>query len=88
MTPIEIEKDRLTSRLARIPGVRPMPSVGDWILLAVDSPADLARRVNRRLRPGLMSVPRHVRGAVRLAVGDPKTNERVLDTLRDLQPLT
>ena len=29
------EKDRFSSRLATIPGIRPMPSVGDWILLEV-----------------------------------------------------
>ena len=78
------EKDRYYSRLSAIPGLRPMPSVGDWILLQVEHPIELARKVNRRITPGLMSVPRHINGAVRLAVLDPKTNERVLRALRDL----
>jgi histidinol-phosphate/aromatic aminotransferase/cobyric acid decarboxylase-like protein len=78
------EKDRFYSRLASIPGIRPMPSVGDWILLQVDHPTELARRVNRRLAPGVVSVPRHVDGAVRIQVADPKTNEQLLGALREL----
>ena len=78
------EKDRFASRLASIPGIQPMPSIGDWILLQVEQPAELARRVNRRMEPGVMSVPRNLSGAVRIHVGDPKDNERLLKTLRDL----
>lgn len=78
------EKDRFASRLASIPGIQPLPSVGDWILLRVDQPAELARRVNRRLEPGVMSVPRALSGAVRIHVSDPIANERLLKTLRDL----
>ena len=78
------EKERFYSRLASIPGIQPMPSIGDWILLAVEEPSDLARKVNRRLAPGVMSVPRHVGNAVRVHVSDPKTNEQLLRTLRDL----
>jgi histidinol-phosphate/aromatic aminotransferase/cobyric acid decarboxylase-like protein len=78
------EKDRFYSRLASIPGIRPMPSVGDWILLQVEHPTELARRVNRRLTPGAVSVPRHVDGAVRVQVADPKTNELLLGALREL----
>lgn len=78
------EKDRFSSRLASIPGVHPLPSIGDWILLQVESPSDLARKVNRRLAPGMMTVPRGMAGAVRIHVGDPKANETLLRTLRDL----
>ncbi|MFT4539151.1 MAG: histidinol-phosphate/aromatic aminotransferase/cobyric acid decarboxylase-like protein [Planctomycetota bacterium] len=78
------EKDRFFSRLATIPGLRPMPSVGSWILIQVERPSDLARKVNRRLEPGVMSVPRGVDHAVRVQVGEPKENEKVLRTLRDL----
>lgn len=78
-----LEKDRFYSRLAAIPGIRPMPSVGDWILLQVAKPAEVARRVARKLDPDLISVPRHVQGAVRITVRDPKTNERLLRTLRE-----
>jgi histidinol-phosphate/aromatic aminotransferase/cobyric acid decarboxylase-like protein len=78
------EKDRFFSRLATIPGVHPMPSVGDWILLQVEQPADLARKVNRRLAPGVMSVPRGIKSAVRVQIGDPKDNEVLLRTLRDI----
>ena len=82
--PGKFEKDRFFSRLASIPGVQPMPSIGDWILLSVGEPSDLARKVNRRLAPGVMSVPRHVTGAVRVHVGDPKDNELIYRTIRDL----
>jgi histidinol-phosphate/aromatic aminotransferase/cobyric acid decarboxylase-like protein len=77
------EKERFYMRLATIPGISPMPSVGDWILVRVARPAELARRVTRRLLPGLISVPRHVEGAVRLMVSDPKTNEQLLTVLRE-----
>jgi histidinol-phosphate/aromatic aminotransferase/cobyric acid decarboxylase-like protein len=77
------EKDRFYSRLATIPGIRPMPSVGDWILLHVEHPQELARRVNRRLSPGIVSIPRQVAGAVRVQVADPKSNETLLKTLRE-----
>lgn len=78
------EKDRFFSRLASLPGIHPMPSVGDWILLKVEQPSDLARKVNRRLAPGMVSVPRGLDGAVRVQVGDPKDNELLFRTIRDL----
>ena len=80
------EKDRFYMRLATIPGIATMPSVGDWILIRVDQPSEVARRVTRRLLPGLISVPRHISGAVRLTVSDPKTNEQLLDALREAIP--
>ena len=78
------EKDRFYSRLATIPGIHPLPSIGDWILLQVENPSELARRVNRRLAPGAMSVPRQVHGAVRIQVADPRTNEQLYTAIRDL----
>ena len=77
------EKDRFYSRLATIPGIRPMPSVGDWILLHVAPPQELARRVNRKLAPGVVSIPHQVDGAVRIQVADPRTNEQLLRTLKE-----
>jgi histidinol-phosphate/aromatic aminotransferase/cobyric acid decarboxylase-like protein len=77
------EKDRFYSRLASIPGIQTLPSIGDWILLKVPQPSEVARKVSRRLVPGLISVPRHVDGAVRVTVSDPKTNERLFQILRD-----
>ncbi len=61
-----------------------MPSVGDWILLHVQQPSDLARKVNRRLAPGMVSVPRGMDGAVRVQVGDPKDNELLFRTIREV----
>jgi histidinol-phosphate/aromatic aminotransferase/cobyric acid decarboxylase-like protein len=78
------ERERFYSRLATLPGVRPMPSIGSWILVHVDDPADLARRINRRLAPGVVSVPRNVGGALRLPVRDPKDNEELFKVVRDL----
>src|SRR5262245_29927265 len=78
------ERERFFSRLATIPGLRTMPSIGAWILVEVDNPAEVARKVNRRLTPGIVSVPRNVPGAVRLPVRDPKANEQLFVTIRDL----
>jgi len=78
------EKDRFFSRLASIPGVRPMPSVGDWILLEVSAPSEIARKVNRRLAPGMVSVPRGLSGAVRIHIADPKANEELFRTIREV----
>lgn len=81
---MEEERERFYSRLATIPGVRPMPSVGRWILMTVDDAADFARKVNRRMTPGLVTVPRHVTGAVRVPVQDPKDNEEVFRVMREV----
>ncbi len=81
------ERERFFSRLATIPGLRTMPSIGHWILVEVDNPTDLARKINRRLDPGTASVPRHVNGAVRVPVRDPKSNEALFVTIRDLMHL-
>jgi|GEM_PF-578254 histidinol-phosphate/aromatic aminotransferase/cobyric acid decarboxylase-like protein len=85
------EKDRFYSRLASIPGIRPMPSppVSDWILLQVDHPQELARRVNRKLNqgapgaPGVVTIPRQHPGAVRIPVCEPRKNEQLLRTLKE-----
>ena len=77
------EKDRFYHRLALIPGLRPIHSIGDWILVQVEKPNDVARRVARRLDPTLVSVPRHIEGVVRVIVSDAKTNERLLRVLRE-----
>ena len=77
------DKERFYSRLSQIHGVETMPSIGDWILLKVPRPNDLARRVSRRIAPGLMSVPRHVKGAVRVQVCDAKTNEELIGVIRE-----
>ncbi len=78
------ERERFFSRLATIPGLRTLPSIGEWILCQVDQPAELARKVNRRLEPGTVSVPRHVPGTVRIPVRDPKSNEQIFKIVRDL----
>ena len=78
------ERERFYSRLSTLPGIRPMPSVGNWILLEVEQPQELARKLNRRLAPGVVSVPRHVPGAVRIPVKDPNANEALFNTIREL----
>ena len=52
--------------------------------MKVSEPSDLARKVNRRLEPGVMSVPRNVPGTVRIHVKDAKTNEVLFRTIREL----
>ncbi|MDP6538715.1 MAG: hypothetical protein QF903_12065 [Planctomycetota bacterium] len=77
------EKDRLTSRLSGIDGVRTLPSVGTWIMLEVTEPTALARKVNRRLGPGSMKVNRDVAGMVRIFVSDPRHNEEIFRAIRE-----
>jgi len=81
---MEEERERFYSRLSTIQGMRPMPSIGRWILLKVENPAEVARRINRRLEPGVVTVPRNVANAVRIPVRDPKSNEELYFALRDL----
>ena len=78
------EKDRFSSRLATIPGIHPLPSIGDWILLRCTRPSDLARKVNRRLFAGAMSVPRNIDLAVRIHVADPRANEAMLAAIKEV----
>ncbi len=77
------DKDRFYSRLSAIPGIQTMPSIGDWILVRVEKPGELARKVTRRMAPGLVSVPRHVKGALRIQVSDAKTNEQLISVIRE-----
>ena len=81
---MEEERERFYSRLATIPGIRPMPSIGRWILLKVDNPAELARKINRRMEPGVVNVPRNVSGAIRIPVRDPKNNQELFKVIREL----
>lgn len=83
-TDLDRERERLYSRLATVPGVHPLPSIRNWILLETQNPQELARRINRRIAPGTVSVPRHVNGAVRIPVRDPKSNELLFTTVRSL----
>ncbi len=78
------ERERFFSRLATIPGLRTMPSIGSWILVQVENPADLARKINRRLEPGTVSVPRHIPSSVRIPVRGPKQDEELFIVVRDL----
>ncbi len=83
-TDLDRERERMYSRLATVPGVHPMPSIRNWILLETQNPQELARRINRRIAPGTVSVPRHVDGALRIPVRDPKSNEILFATVRSL----
>lgn len=79
------ERERFYSRLATIPGLRTLPSIGSWILVAVDDPQELARKVNGRLAPDTITVPPRVQGTVRVPVRDPKHNEALYRAIRDIQ---
>ena len=81
------ERERLYSRLSAIPGLEPMPSIGDWVLVAVDDPQDLARKINRRMAPGIVSVPRQVKSAVRFPVRTPRENEQLYAVIREVMDM-
>lgn len=78
------ERERLYSRLCQVRGLEPMPSIGSWILVTVKEPADLARKINRRVAPGTVSVPRQVKGAIRVPVRTPRENEQLFQIVREL----
>ena len=78
------EKTRVYGQLASLRGAQPMPSIGDWILVRVARPREVARAVNHRVAPGIASVPPHIDGCIRLTVSDPMTNERVIRVLREV----
>ncbi len=81
---MEEERERFYSRLSTIPGIRTMPSIGQWILLKVENPGEMARRLNRALEPSVVTVPRNVPNAIRIPVRDPKSNEELFVALREL----
>jgi len=83
-TDLDRERERLYSRLATLPGIHPMPSIRNWVLVETNNPRELARRINRRIAPGTVSVPRHLSGAMRIPVRDPKSNELLFRIIRDL----
>jgi histidinol-phosphate/aromatic aminotransferase/cobyric acid decarboxylase-like protein len=81
------DRERFFSRLSTIAGLEMMPSLGSWILVCVEDPSDLARKVNRRTEPGTVSVPRQVAGAVRIPVCSPKENEALYGVIREVMRL-
>ena len=83
-TDLDRERERLYSRLSTLKGIHPMPSIRNWVLVETDNPRELARRINRRIAPGTVSVPRHLSGAIRIPVRDPKSNELLFRIVRGL----
>ena len=83
-TDLDRERERLYSRLSTLPGIHPMPSIRNWVLVETHNPRELARRINRRIAPGTVSVPRQLSDAIRIPVRDPKSNELVFGIIRDL----
>jgi histidinol-phosphate/aromatic aminotransferase/cobyric acid decarboxylase-like protein len=81
------DRERFFSRLSTIAGLQLMPSLGSWILVCVEDPSDLARKVNRRTEPGTISVPRQVKSAVRIPVCSPKENETLFAVIREVMEL-
>ncbi|MFT7663120.1 MAG: histidinol-phosphate/aromatic aminotransferase/cobyric acid decarboxylase-like protein [Planctomycetota bacterium] len=83
-TDLDRERERLYSRLSTLNGIQPMPSIRNWVLVETSNPRELARRINRRIAPGTVSVPRHLTGAIRIPVRDPKSNELLFGIVRSL----
>lgn len=85
------EKARFSQHLGRLPGLRPRPSTGDWILIETENPGDLAKKVNRRVKndsPGLqespLTVPRGIERMLRIRVGKETDNQRVFEVLQEV----
>lgn len=81
------ERERLYSRLSTVTGLDPMPSIGNWVLVTVEDPQDLARKINRRTAPGTVSVPRQLKSAVRFPVRTPRENEQLFAVIREVMEL-
>lgn len=75
------EGDRFCWLLSRIPGIEAMPAIGDWVLLRVARPNEVARRVTLQVGPGLITVPRFVKGVVKVQLCDPRTNDKLLGAI-------
>jgi histidinol-phosphate/aromatic aminotransferase/cobyric acid decarboxylase-like protein len=78
------EHERFSSRLASIPGVELIPSFGAWILLRSEDPPEMARTINRRLPGTVLTIPKHMPGAVRIPVRDAKLNEEVYQAVAEV----
>ncbi len=74
----ELEHERLSSRLATIPGVELLPSHGRWVLMKVKNPNIVSQRLNRELFEGAVTVPQHLDGALRIPVRSARENEQLL----------
>lgn len=77
-TSLELEHERLSSRLATIAGVELLPSHGRWVLMKVKNPQLVAQRLNRELFDGAVTVPQHLEGALRIPVRSARENEQLL----------
>ncbi|MEZ5976852.1 MAG: hypothetical protein R3F34_01350 [Planctomycetota bacterium] len=75
---LELEHERLSSRLATIPGVELLPSHGSWVLMRVPQPEAFATRLNRELFEGAVTLPQHLEGSIRIPVRSARENEAVL----------
>lgn len=83
---VSAEREWLMSAVAKLPGVRPMPSVANYVFAELDRPADeltsslLRRRILIRNCSGMPGV----RGeAVRFAVRTRRENQRLIDAWRE-----
>lgn len=80
-TALELEHERLSSRLSTIPGVDLLPSHGAWVLMKVESPDSVAVRLNRELFEGAVTVPQHLEGSIRIPVRSARENEELLQAV-------
>jgi histidinol-phosphate aminotransferase len=82
---IKQERERLSTQLAALPGFRPCPSEGNFILCSAPSDASaLAGRLIDTHRIWVRAFPPHsrLRNHLRIAVGLPEENDKLVDALR------
>ncbi|HEY6865063.1 MAG TPA: histidinol-phosphate transaminase [Burkholderiales bacterium] len=77
------ERVRLTERLRALPGVLPYPSDANFVLARMPRALDVFEELKRR-RVLVRCFPEHplVKDCLRLTVGTPAENDRLLDALR------
>ncbi len=87
---VKRERERLSTKLAALPGFRPCRSEGNFILCAAPGDASaLARRLIDKHQIWVRAFPPHsrLRNYLRIAVGLPEENDVLLDALRLESPV-
>src|SRR5581483_10904509 len=82
---IREERERLYRALARVPGVRPWPSLANFILFRVPDAAGVFERLKQRrvLIKNLHGSHPQLENCLRVTVGTPPENEAFLSALHD-----
>jgi histidinol-phosphate aminotransferase len=83
------ERERLYQAISRLPGFRPFPSQGNFLLIQVEKPLEVRQAIETLARAGILVrtfSSGRLRDSFRLTIGTPEQNERVLAALSQTTP--